>query len=582
MRTPAYHPSPFHQISRLIIVGLMVLMTATTLSASAPPARVAILPFDIHAEGDISFLREGIVDMLSSRLAWPGHVDVITKKETLAAVSSAAQADGEGRALSVGQKLGAHYVLYGSLTVFGESVSIDAKMMDVSGKREPVPFYAEARGMGEVIPQINQFAGTINTMVFNRGAAQPQMAGMPPQTGAMPYGQGTPAYDPRMHPEKLLQSGMVVEGQQAGQGYPYSQHTPNPAFIAVGPAPMADTNTDTFWKSQRLQTIITGIAMGDLDKDGLTETVVVTVNSILIFRNQGGRMSQVTELEKINTHQYVGVDVGDINGNGYPEIFVSSIGPRKDMFNSFVLEYDGSAYRRVASGLQWHFRVVPTDMAGPMLLGQKQPPTDGNLMSQPIFHMMWDGTDYVPGDVFLAGGKANVFSIAVGKIAAEENETNVIGYNEYDRITVFRPGGAIEWKSTDAHGGSLNAYQLPSKEEKTVTDSYFFPMRICTGDLDKNGRLEMIVASNKEVGNRLVRNQRFYTNSRFLSFSWSGMGMVENWKTNELSGRISDYFIGDFNNDGKKELVAALVRREGRISFSEAESIVIAYDLKDQ
>jgi hypothetical protein len=46
-------------------------------------------------------------------------------------------------------------VLYGSLTVFGDSVSIDAKMVNVTGNDEPFVFFTQTQGMGMVIPQIN-------------------------------------------------------------------------------------------------------------------------------------------------------------------------------------------------------------------------------------------------------------------------------------------------------------------------------------------------------------------------------------------------------------------------------------------
>ena len=81
---------------------------------------------------------------------------------TKAALAEVDDSDAENRALLVGEKLQADYVLFGSLTVFGDSVSIDAKMADVSGQQPPLPFYAQTQGMGAVIPQINQFAANIN------------------------------------------------------------------------------------------------------------------------------------------------------------------------------------------------------------------------------------------------------------------------------------------------------------------------------------------------------------------------------------------------------------------------------------
>ena len=58
----------------------------------------------------------------------------------------------------MGTGLGADYVLFGSLTVFGNSVSIDAKMVDVSGENRPLSFFNQSQGMDQVIPGINLFA----------------------------------------------------------------------------------------------------------------------------------------------------------------------------------------------------------------------------------------------------------------------------------------------------------------------------------------------------------------------------------------------------------------------------------------
>ncbi len=454
-------------------------------------------------------------------------------------------------------------------------------MVDVSGQQAPLPFFAQTRGMGEVIPQINQFATNINATVFGRGVAQGQAVAPVPPAGTLAAPQLQPApqaYDPRMHPEKLLQSGVQNEKQVPAAGQPYQ--TPNPAFVAAAPA-YGTGNADSFWKSQNFDSVIAGIEIGDVDNDGRLETVIVTVDSVLVYRNQNDRLTRVVEIEKINTNQYLGVDVGDINGNGYAEIFVSSVASTKDRFNSFVLEYDGSGYKRIVADFPWHFRILKSAVEAPILVGQKEPPTGGKLDAQPIFQMNWDGANYTPGSVFLRGGKANVLGVTAGKIM-DDHLTNVAAYSSSDRLLVFRAGGEVEWKTDEAHGGSLSYFQFPGKEGPTrETDTLFFPMRLRAADLNQDGKAELIVASNHELSGRLMQNQRAYSNSRFISFSWNGLGMSENWKTNQISGRISDYVIGDFDNDGADELVGAVVRKEGRTTFSAAESIVVAYELSN-
>ena len=45
---------------------------------AAEPKRIALLPFKINAEKDMSYLQNGIFDMFTSRLTKEGEVEVIT------------------------------------------------------------------------------------------------------------------------------------------------------------------------------------------------------------------------------------------------------------------------------------------------------------------------------------------------------------------------------------------------------------------------------------------------------------------------------------------------------------------------
>ena len=56
---------------RIFLLGMIafVLIFGIQVPAAAKPLQVAIVPFKVNAEKDLSFLRDGIVDMLSSRLS---------------------------------------------------------------------------------------------------------------------------------------------------------------------------------------------------------------------------------------------------------------------------------------------------------------------------------------------------------------------------------------------------------------------------------------------------------------------------------------------------------------------------------
>jgi hypothetical protein len=65
-----------------------------------------------------------------------------------------------------------------------------------------------------------------------------------------------------------------------------------------------------------------------------------------------------------------------------------------------------------------------------------------------------------------------------------------------------------------------------------------------------------------------------------MAFFWDGLGLTAEWRTRKLTGAIRDFAIGDFDNDGVDELVAALILDEGRIITTTPKCTVIALEFK--
>ena len=102
----------------LISTAILLFLISAHISFAATLQKVAIIPFKINAEKDLSFLRDGIYDMLSTRLAQAGEVEIISRQEVDQAVDAAGpQPLNEDRARTIGKTLQADYVLFGSLTV---------------------------------------------------------------------------------------------------------------------------------------------------------------------------------------------------------------------------------------------------------------------------------------------------------------------------------------------------------------------------------------------------------------------------------------------------------------------------------
>ncbi|MBW2670794.1 MAG: VCBS repeat-containing protein [Deltaproteobacteria bacterium] len=290
-----------NNVSKAFLLGLILIVASvgTPLSAFAKPVQVAVVPFKINAEKDLSYLRDGIVDMLSSRLSWADKVMVINNQETEKALKTVAGPLNEIKAREMGAKLDADYVLFGSLTVIGNSVSIDAKMVDVSGEKETLSF---------VIPAINLFASDINEKEFGRVMETRRVA---PVSGPSSTRTGQAQADVRAHPDKLIAGGIAGSELQGGQ-----KAAPDSAFIHTQ---SSESQSAQFWKSRNFKFLINGIAMGDVDNDGKIETVVVLDNNVLIYRTINNKLVKIKEIAKARNDHYIGVDIGDINNNGTPE-----------------------------------------------------------------------------------------------------------------------------------------------------------------------------------------------------------------------------------------------------------------------
>lgn len=187
-----------------LFVILMAIFTLPA-AAAAQGVRVAVMPFQIYSEKDFTSLQKGVVDMMIARLAAPHQVTVIDPLATSLAKDQAGDLTGDSLAMSVGTALKADFILQGSMTIVGESISIDAKMIDVKGMRPPLTVFKQARGMGELIPQLNLLATDIASQAFGRKPPETEPAAIAAPTSPEKPPEKKKKLDIHAHPEKLLE-----------------------------------------------------------------------------------------------------------------------------------------------------------------------------------------------------------------------------------------------------------------------------------------------------------------------------------------------------------------------------------------
>ena len=528
------------------LFGLILLFSLVVLAAGAgmagEPSRVVIVPFKINADTDLSFLKEGIVDMLTSRLSSGDRV-VVGRADTDRVLDDISGPVNEEIALAIGARLHADHVLFGSLTVFGNSISLDARMVDVHQKRPTLTFFKQSREIDEVIPQIDLLATRIHETVFGR----PVAARQPPAQAA----ERRAVY---AHPESLL----TVESSDK-------------AKVLRAPMDMAPAG---FWKSKNFKIAIKGIALGDVDGDGKTEVVFIDNRRIYVHRFESQRLVKIWEKAGKRSERFTGVDVADINGNGRAEIFVTSLKGAGQRLDSFVLEWDGDGFTRLVKGAPWYYRVIESPEGGKTLLGQKRRMDDPFVRG--VYQLTWQDGEYGPEDRLTLPKGINIFGFALGDVM-NNGWQMIVALDEGDHIRLFAPSGKEEYKTDERYGGSMNYVESRSKNED-VPDRLYLSQRICVHDLDGDGRLDVVVASNQGSLGRLFARLRRFENGRIACLSWTSLGLTQIGETRKVSGHISDCAIGDFDNDGRDEVVAAQMAKQGT-AVTSAKSAIIVYKL---
>jgi hypothetical protein len=409
------------------------------------------------------------------------------------------------------------------------------------------------------VTRVNLMAAEINEKMFGRGSAAKAPAAAP----ASPAQPKPP--DTYTHPEKMFkeQGGLGAEGQ----GSPFA------AEEGAGGRELSPQ----IWRSAGMKHLFNGIALGDVDRDGKIETVILTPHTVLIFRKDQERFFQVFEYAESGQGLNIAVDVADINGNGIPEIFVTSMTLTRRGLASFVLEYDGKGYRRIADNESWYYRVCDLPDRGRILLGQEH--RMGSQHGTRIYELLWRNGRYEPESPVTVPIALNVLGLTLADITGNRMES-VVAQDREDHIRVFDPSGKEEWKSAEKYGGSTLYYDGGRADQGDVEIPIYFPTRLIPQKPVKDGKTKIIAVKNYDIAGTRLSKFRSFNESQIFSFFWDGLGLASEWRTRKISGCIRDFAIGDFDNDGADELVAAVILDEGRIITTTPKSTVIALKFK--
>ena len=357
-----------------LAICLVLLFTVSGSLEAKGEKIVAVLPFTVHSAENIDYVRQGIWDMLSSRITVADKIEVVSKDTILQAVK-----EREGKDFTVadidslGKKLNADFVVYGSITKFGNSLSIDGKLIDIAANKSTVSIFTQSQGMDEVILKINDFARNIDNHIL----------GMVPSTFSS---SPAPAQitEPQPQPPQDTREVEIVGGLKKSKRGTITSVI-NPDFINAA----RPLDRKGFWMSPRFSTEFRGMDIGDVTGDGLNKVVIIDTHNVMIYQKKDNDFSLIQKIPGRSSENYIAVDVADIKKSGIKQIFVTNT--LRNTVASFVLEYRDGKFITIASRLPWFLRVINTD-SGPLLLGQRR--GIEKVFNTPVHEIVWEDGKY--------------------------------------------------------------------------------------------------------------------------------------------------------------------------------------------
>ena len=545
---------------------LFLLLLVSPSRAAQQKIKVAIIPFKMNVGEELKYLRDGIMDMLSTRLTQGAD---ITTVESLVVKKAAEGITGELNeviARRVGSDLVADYVVFGSVTKVMESLSIDGKVLKVQGEGHATQVFTQSSGMDNVIIKISEFSQNVQNAILGKPLItiplfqpppQPQFQAQYPQAEA----PGPPA-------DYFISKKKGRGGEEEEEDGFYVQ-------------PAAAKRAQGFWRSQLFETELWGMDIGDVNGDKENEIVLIDAHNIEIYRKAPGKLELVKKVEGKFYEKNLNVDVADLNKNGISEIFVSSI---KDEFvNSFVVEFDKDKgeYRRIAENIPWFLKVMDLPGQGLTLLGQKSG-TDV-AFSGDITQFSYKNGKLLPDQRYDLPRNVTVYGFNLVDIE-KTDEKDVLFIDESEYLRIVSPSGELKWKSDDQYGGSdkyfERYFEKDATSEKNISKkkNYVQP-RILVMDTNKDDEKEIIIGRNDSQTGRIFKDTRMYHKSEIQNLGWNGISLVENWRTKKIDGYLSDFQIKDVDNDGENELVVAVILRYDLMQVK-TKSTVLIYELK--